>query len=660
MKTVFKDEKRKEYLLKSVSRMALIAGAVLLPLSPAAALAEETIAAALEEGIVVSASRTPTAAKEVGSAVTVITAKELEERQVRATSDALRTVPGVAVSRSGPLGQITQVRIRGAESNQTLVVIDGIEMNNPASTSEFYFNNLLTTGIGRIEVLRGPQSALYGSDAIGGVVNIVTKEQEMGFTAATRAELGSFNTTNAEASLGYGAERFAVTGRIERLLTDGISVADERAGNWEKDKYANTTAQLKARFTPIEALEFNLSGMLIESDSNLDGSAAVVGAVDSGDRSSSTQKYGMASGKLKLLDGAWDHMLRAAYSSDNTDFKDGASVTNFVSDGTRIKYDYLTNFTFATPDVANAGHTVSFAAEREKEEMYTWSGFSGPNTVIVVNYGYSGEYRVSLWDSLFLSGSLRYDDNDDLFDDQVTWRGTAAYLFDSSGTRLHSSIGRAVKNPTLFDLYGSTPGFTGNPNLDPEEGLGWDAGIEQSLLEDRLILDVTYFNNRIKNLITGSGNTAVNLPGTSHIDGIEFTASTEPVENLRLDASYTFTNGKDANGIELPRRARHIASLTGNYRFDVAGRPANINLGIQYNGAQQDTVFDSFFPVAMRTVTLGDYTLVNLGASYEVADGAELYVRGENLLNEKYQEIYGYGAPGAAVYAGFKLKFGPY
>src|SRR5690606_23353781 len=348
------------------------------------------------------------------------------------------------------------------------------EMNNPASTSEFYFNNLLTTGIGRIEVLRGPQSALYGSDAIGGVVNIVTKEQEMGFTAATRAELGSFNTTNAEASLGYGAERFAVTGRIERLLTDGISVADERAGNWEKDKYANTTAQLKARFTPIEALEFNLSGMLIESDSNLDGSAAVVGAVDSGDRSSSTQKYGMASGKLKLLDGAWDHMLRAAYSSDNTDFKDGASVTNFVSDGTRIKYDYLTNFTFATPDVANAGHTVSFAAEREKEEMYTWSGFSGPNTVSVVNYGYSGEYRVSLWDSLFLSGSLRYDDNDDLFDDQVTWRGTAAYLFDSSGTRLHSSIGRAVKNPTLFDLYGSTPGFTGNPNLDPEEGLGWD------------------------------------------------------------------------------------------------------------------------------------------------------------------------------------------
>lgn len=642
-----------------VSRAA-IAAALLLPLMPSAAAAEEMIATVLEEGIIVSANRTPTAAKEVGSAVTVITGEELEERQVRATSDALRTVPGVAVSRSGPIGQITQVRIRGAESNQTLVVIDGIEMNNPASTSEFYFNNLLTTGIGRIEVLRGPQSALYGSDAIGGVINVLTAEQEKGFTAATRAELGSFNTKNASSSLGYGADKFAITGRIERLLTDGISVADERNGNWEKDKYANTTAQLKARFTPIEALEFNLSGILIDSDSNLDASVPVVGAADNGERASSQQKYGMASGKLTLLDGAWDHTLRIGYSSDNTDFMDGASNVTFISDGTRVKYDYLTNYSFATPDVANANHTLSFGAEREREEMHTSSAFFGPNTVGIVNYGYSGEYRVSLWDSLFLSGSLRYDDNDDLFDDQVTWRGTAAYLFESTGTRLHSSIGRAVKNPTLFDLYGSTPGFTGNPNLEPEEGLGWDAGVEQSLLDDRLILDVTYFNNRIKNLITGSGNTAVNLPGTSRIDGIEFTASAEVVENLRLDASYTFTNGEDANGTELPRRARHIASLTGNYRFDVAGRPANINLGIQYNGSQQDTVFDSFFPVAMRTVTLDDYTLVNLGASYEVADGAELYVRGENLLNEKYQEIYGYGAPGASVYAGFKLKFGPY
>tara|TARA_R100000005_G_scaffold96191_2_gene81295 strand:+ start:3858 stop:5837 length:1980 start_codon:yes stop_codon:yes gene_type:complete len=652
-------EKTLRKLRGSVSYGCLAAGAFLVTATPIETHAQETVAE-LDDTIVVSASRTPTAAKEVGSAVTVITAEELEQRQVRVISDVLRDVPGVAVNRSGPAGQLTQVRIRGAEGNQTLVIIDGIEMNNPASTSEYYFNNLLNTGIERIEVLRGPQSSLYGSDAIGGVINIITKEQEKGFTASARTEMGSFNTKSALASVGYGADKFALSGTIERFLTDGVSVADERNGNWEKDKYDNTTARIKAKFRPIDNLEFNAVGMLVNSDANADSSVVVVGAADGGDRSSTEQKYGMVNGKLTLLNGAWDHMLRAAYTSDDTDFKDGASTTTYISDGTRIKYDYLTNFNFETPSFADAGHTLSFGAEREEEEMYTYSGFSGPNTVSVVNYGYTGEYRVSLWDSLFLSGSLRYDDNDELFDDQVTWRGTAAYLFHESGTRLHGSYGRAVKNPTLFDLYGSTPGFTGNPNLEPEEGYGWDAGVEQALFDDKLILDVTYFNNRIKNLITGSGNTAVNVAGTSKIDGIEFTASTEPVKNLRFDATYTYTDGKDSGGVELTRRAKHIASLVGNYSFDVFERPANINLSVQYNGEQKDVVYDSFFPLATRTVTLDDYTLVNLAASYDFAEGAQFFLRGENLLNEKYQEVYGYGAPGAAVYAGFKFKFGPY
>ncbi|CAN0503464.1 unnamed protein product, partial [Discosporangium mesarthrocarpum] len=211
-----------------------------------------------------------------------------------------------------------------------------------------------------------------------------------------------------------------------------------------------------------------------------------------------------------------------------------------------------------------------------------------------VNYGYSTEYRVSLWDNLFLSGALRYDDNDDLFDNQITYRGTAAYLFDATATRLHGSFGRAVKNPTLFELFGSTPGFTGNPNLKPEEGFGWDAGVEQAFLDDKLILDVTYFNNRIENLIQGSGSTAVNLAGTSRIQGMEFTASSEPFENIRLDASYTYTNGKDATGTALIRRPKHIASLVGNYSFDVMEKPANVNLSLQYNGKQSDTVYDSY------------------------------------------------------------------
>ncbi|MCC3306183.1 TonB-dependent receptor plug domain-containing protein [Sneathiella sp. HT1-7] len=636
----------------------LASGSFLAIIIAMSVLADDTTQ--LMPEIVVSASRTPLPSMEIGSAVTVITADELEKRQVRIVSDVLRDVPGIAVNRTGPVGSQTQIRIRGAEANQTLVLIDGIEVNNPASGSEFNFANILNAGIARIEVLRGPQSAIYGSDAIGGVVNIITKDPEPGFTLSTRGEFGSFSTKDGQVDMGYGSDKFTISGTVERYITHGISVADEKNGNTEKDGYDNTTGRLKISVKPIENLEIKAVGMIVDSDLDSDASAAVVNTIDGEDSSQSLQRYGLTSAKLTLADGAWDQQVKMSYMDDKTNYLNGAGATTYTSEGKRITYGYQSDYYFSTPGFANADHTATFAVERDEEEQYTNSGFSGPNTVNIVNYGYSTEYRVSLWENLFLSGALRYDDNDDLFDNQITYRGTAAYLFDETATRFHSSFGRAVKNPTLFELFGSTPGFTGNPNLKPEEGFGWDAGVEQAFLEDKLILDVTYFNNRIENLIQGSGNTAVNLASTSRIQGMEFTASTEPFENIRFDASYTYTNGKDAIGTALVRRPKHIASLIGNYSFDVMERPANLNLSLQYNGKQSDIVYDSYFPVATRTVDLDSYTLVNLAASYEFAEGAEVYMRGENLLNEDYQEVYGYGSPGISFFAGLHIKFGPF
>ncbi|MDF2368040.1 TonB-dependent siderophore receptor [Sneathiella sp.] len=648
-----------DYLRKKKSAPVYLAtGMLVASIMTVPALAEDTTQ--LMPEIVVSASRTPLPSKEIGSAVTVITAEELEQRQVRVVSDVLRDVPGVSVNRAGPVGSQTQIRIRGAEGNQTLVLIDGIEVNNPASGSEFNFANMLNAGIERIEVLRGPQSAIYGSDAIGGVVDIITQDPEPGFTVSSRGELGSFSTKDGQIDMGYGSDRVNISGTVERYITHGISVADENNGNTERDGYNNTTGRLKIGIKPLENLDLKAVGMIVDSDLEGDASAVVVNAIDSEDTSQSLQRYGLTSAKLTLADGAWDQLIKASYMDDKTDYLDGSGATTYTSKGKRITYGYQSDYYFSTPDFANADHTVTFAAERDEEEQYTNSGFSGPNTVNIVNYGYSTEYRAGLWDNLFLSGALRYDDNDDLFENQTTYRSTAAYLFDETATRLHGSFGRAVKNPTLFELFGSTPGFTGNPNLKPEEGLGWDAGVEQAFLDDKLILDMTYFNNRIKNLIQGGGNTAVNLPGTSRIQGVEFTASTEPFENIRFDASYTYTNGKDATGTALVRRPKHIASLVGNYSFDVMEKPANVNLSLQYNGKQNDIVYDSYFPVATRMVELDSYTLVNLAASYEFAKGAEVYLRGENLLNEDYQEVYGYGSPGISFFAGLHIKFGPF
>jgi vitamin B12 transporter len=609
--------------------------------------------------MVISASRVPVSADEVGSAVSVVTAEELEQRQIRVVSDMLRDLPGLAVSRTGPVGALTQLRIRGAESNQTLVLIDGMEVNDPASGSEFDFGNLLNAEIERIEILRGPQSALYGSDALGGVVNIVTKKPEPGLSVTGRGELGSFATKDGLLNLGYGGEGFYLSGTVNRFATNGVSAADARNGNGEADGYDNTTGRLKLGLQPFEGLEIDAVGMLVDSARDSDMDTLFVGAVDSDDTSESLQKYGQVQAKLTLFDGAWEQTARANQVVSETDFFDGVGAKTFTSDGNKTKFDYQSAFFAATPDVAQAEHTLILAAEREREELFTNSGFSGPSNRHIVNRSYTGEYRLSLWERVFLSGSLRHDDNDELFEDETTYRGTAAYLHRETGTRLHASLGRGVKNPTLFELFGATPAFTGNPNLKAERSLGWDIGVEHPFLDERVLLDVTYFQNRIEDLIQGGGNSAVNLSGTSKIQGIEVTASLDPFPGLRVDLAYTFTDGEDANGDRLVRRARHIASANANYSFDIWQRPANLNLGVRYNGDQQDTMFENYFPLQTRSVTLGGYTLVNLAASWQVRDGVELFARGENLLDENYQEVFGYGAPGLAGFAGVRVSFGP-
>lgn len=617
---------------------------------PKPVTAEEP-AQALPE-IVVSASRVQLPADEIGSAVTVITAEELEQRQIRIVSDVLRDVPGLAVNRSGGVGAFTQVRIRGAEGNQTLMLIDGIEVNNPAAGSEFDFANLLNAEIERIEVLRGPQSALYGSDAIGGVINVVTKRPEPGLTLVARGEAGSSNTQDGLLGLGYGGERFYLSGSVNRFVTDGISVAERRNGNGEEDDYDNTTARVKLGFSPVEALEIEAVGFLVDSDRDGD-----VNATDSDDQSEALERYGQARARLTLFDGAWVQVLRASIIDVDRDDFDGTGAKTFASRGEKDKLDYQSSFLFSTPEVAAAEHAVTFAVEREREEQLTDSSFFGRNNVEVESYGYVGEYRVALWDRLFLSGSGRFDDNDHLFDNEVTYRGTAAYRHEETGTRLHGSIGRGVKNPTLFELFGSASNFTGNPDLEAEEAFGWDVGVEQSFLDGRLIVDVTYFNTRIEDLIQGVANTAVNLPGTSEIQGVEVAAFAEPLPGLQLNAAYTFTDGEDADGRELVRRAKHIASFNANYAFELFRRAANVNLGIRHNGKQDDFVFDA--ASNRSTVTLDSFTLINLGLSFEVHDGVEVFARGENLLDDNYQEVFGFGTPGIAGFAGLRIELGP-
>ncbi|WP_342641725.1 TonB-dependent receptor plug domain-containing protein [Rhodoligotrophos ferricapiens] len=607
--------------------------------------------------ISVTANLVETPLSQVGSAVTVITGEELREQQIKFVSDALRQVPGLAVNRTGPVGQLAQVRIRGAESNQTKVFIDGIEVNDPAAGSEFDFAHLLTDDIDRIEVLRGPQSALYGSDAIGGVINIITRRGAGAVRTAARIEGGSFGTINGSASVSRGTDRYNVIASASGFQTEGISVASTRLGNRERDGYSNGTVFAKGGYVFTDNFDVSAVVRYTANRTDLDVETFYpkyghTGPVDALQDVKGEQFFSRAQARLLLLDGHWEQIAGFAYTDQDRKYRDlDPRMLTSTFDGERTRVDYRSNVFFDTPHFLDASHTVTFAIEHDEDRAISkslWSSFDEQ----IGTTGFVGQYQGSLFKDLSLTGSIRHDDNE-VFKDATTYRVTAAYVLERSGTKFRASYGTGVKNPTLFELYGYTNTYRGNPNLKPERGEGWDAGLDQQLFGWGA-LDVTYFNQQITDLITGSGQTSINLPGTSKIDGVEIGFSANPLPNVTVRASYTYADGEDANGDTLVRRPKNIASLYVNYLFLDAR--AQINLGVDYSGKQKDWVYNTDYSQRF-TINLKPYTLVNLAGSYRINDNLQLYARLENILDEKHEEVWGYGTPGFGGYAGIRLTF---
>lgn len=600
--------------------------------------------------VVVSATRTPQPLDHVGSSITVITGEEMERRQTRIVSDVLREVPGFAVSRAGPVGQITRLRIRGAEGNQTLVLIDGIEANDPAADSEFDFAHLLAADIERIEALRGPQSVLYGSDAAGGVVNIVTRSGAGPVGFGGFVEGGSFGTGRAAGRVGGGGERYDFILSGAGFSTDGVSAASEERGNSEADGYWNGTTFGKLGLRPHDLLELDFVARATRFNVEGDGFAGGLGAVDADQETDGDLRYGRAQAKLRLFDGAWEQTLGFSGSRNDRHLQDnGVETSRF--EGTKRKLDYQSDVYLSTPAFAGAEQVFTALLEDEREAVLAQSAFSDVDRKIE-SRAVAGQYQLALFDRVFLTAGARSDDNEQ-FEDSTSWRTTAAYLHEETATKLKASYGTGVKNPTVFELFGFTANFRGNPDLQPEEARGWDAGIEQALFGDRLNLEAVYFDQRIDELIVGAGQTAVNLDGESRSRGLELAATAKLLPGLDLRAAFTIMRTSDPDGGELVRRPGETGSLNISYRF-LEDR-ALVDLGVIHNGSQRDFAFDAMFN--RFAVTLDSYTLVNLAGSYRLTEKLELFGRVENLLDEEYEEVFTYGAPGIAAYAGMRVSF---
>lgn len=637
----------------------LAAAATVLSAAMGAASAQEA-GGRLPE-LVVTATRYPVSPETIGSALTVITADDLATRQTDFVLDILREVPGLAVSAPGPRGSLSAVRIRGAEGNHTLVVIDGVKMNDPASTGVFRFEDLRAADIERIEILRGPQATLYGSNTIGGVVNITTRRGKGAPELRVAAAGGSFGLGEGAVSIGGGDARWDAYLGLSGVRSEGTNVAP-RGG--EDDGYWQGLLNANLGLRPTDNLEIRgvlrwlraendfddfgpdtREGFLVPTDANL------------ADRRSSLS--GRLQGKLSLFEGQWEHTLGLSGLSTKSDQLAGGTST-FRFDAQRTILDYQSTIQVDTPQFFGANHGLTFLVEWQRDDgVSSFAAFEATD-----NLGLVGDYRVTVFDRLTLSAGLRYDVNEK-FDDFVSPRLTAAFSIPETGTKLRASWGRGIQNPSLTELFGFFANFRGNPDLEPEQSTGWDAAIEQTLLGGRLAVSLGYFRNEIDEFIgsefdSGTGTfRPVNLPGKTDTQGIETALAARILEDLELRAAYTYLDTDGIDGRQLLRRSPHVASLGLTWRFapDADGkRRGTIDLTARYNGSQKDTVFTPAFAQAQRT--LDDFWLLQASAAYEVLPGVSLFGRVENLLDETYEEAFGFRGSGLGVFVGVKSRFG--
>jgi vitamin B12 transporter len=612
-----------------------------LPLA-ALALATPALAETIDIGeIVVTPNRTKTDKAKVGSTVETVSKQDIRQQSLPAVQDYLAQEPGVSISTQGGAGQETTLIVRGADKKYVKTLWNGIDLSDTAAPQvQVSPEHLLTGGINNIEILKGSQSTLYGADAVAGVIGISTLGNfDEGIRYIVSGEAGSFGTfrghlgTQAAAADG---SRFAagVTG----LTSNGISAADRRNGNTERDGYDNITVSLAGE----KVLDPNITafGALLYIDSRTEFDDGGIAPADNPDNvGERRQLAGRAGITTTSNDGRWKNTASVQINDiSRSSFTTTFGPFNINFNALRQKGDWISEY--------QVNEQVTVQAGADYERLSFSNGFSGNEVWIAGGWG---QLIWSPLENLTLTGAVRHDEHDD-FGGYTTWRTTAAYTIEDTGTKLRASAGTGFRAPSPFELgYVSFVLGVPNTNLQPEESMSWDAGFDQTVLDGRLAFGATYFVLDTENLIDYDFITDayVQVPGQTERDGVEAYLKFAVTDWADFTAAYTFTRSIEADGDRRARVPKHDIAL------GLFTRPAE-----RWNTATTVRIVkDTVDTVSGTLVPLDDYVLVNAKVGYEPITGLELYVRGENLLDEKYQVVRGYGTPGASVYGGFSMQW---
>ena len=593
------------------------------------------------EDIVVTANRTPAEAARTGVSASVLTAEDLARSGAATMAEVLAGLPGISFSQQGPVGNAGTLRIRGADKRYIAVFVDGIRVTDPTQTETAYdFGALLTADVGRVEILRGSQSALWGGSAVAGVVNITTRAAtEDGVSQEAEVEGGSHGTLRGRYTLTQRGERSETTISFAHLKTDGFSAA---AAGTEKDGAEISRLSFSTRYRMTDALVIGAAAFHQKLRQDYDGFLGFA----PGD---------MANVQRRTETGArvfaeWDsgrtlHVFDATRYRVAREMDEAGTVSRFT--GLRTTFGWQ-----ATTRVSEALQFVYGADTMLETARYTALPAGTEQTRI------SGVFGQALWrpsEQVDVSASLRRDRNSQ-FGGFTTGRLAVAFQLDGS-TTLRAAVASGFRAPSIDERFGNYPGsfFVGNPGLTPEKSLSYELGVERRFGTGGVV-SATLFRLDIDNLIAyqacpgwpcppGTVNTLANVPGTSKRQGLELAARVPLGERVALTGAYTHTDARRATGARLGLVARH--DLTVGLEASL-GERTQASLSVkQVSGRLNDFAF----------AAMPDYTVVNAGISHDLGQGAEVWLRVENLFDKSYQLSEGYAAPGRSVFVGLRKRF---
>ena len=572
--------------------------------------------------LVVTATRTEEPVDKTAASVSVITRAAIEEQKFTSLAEALASVPGLVVARNGTPGQVTSVFLRGTESNHTLLTVDG--RRAPSLLAGGYdWANLTLDNVDRIEVVRSAAGALYGGDAVGGVVNIITRtgrglakpEYEASF------EAGSFNTFRETL-----ATRGAVGGFDYAVAASQFNAAFPRNNN----DYRSSSIRSSFGYELSSRLYFDLKASYLQNDGGSPG--ALPGSnIDHLKRETVNVSPGMT---LKLSD-QWETRVYYTFENQFQPSLDFGAINRLNVASHMV--DWQNNFQFHEKWKLSAG----VVWQDQAVDRNRGSGGGGDINANLQSLGGFAQSQWSPMERLTLINALRFDAYSD-YKSAATWRNGLSYRVPKSETLVFGNLARSVAPPTAQDLY-----FFGNPIVQPERALSWEVGLEQPLADERFTLTATWFQHKFRDFIQLSAFVPQNIARATS-EGAEFGVRLKPCQKLSANASYTYlTAENDANGLRLLRRPRHLLT------FDAVARPIEkltLSTGLNWVVERQDSLFPGQVPI-------GDYLLMRASVGYQVQKHVELWVRGDNLLDQKYDALRNFPALRLGAYGGVRVIF---